>query len=183
MRRCGLLLALSLAALLALAPAARAEFGLSAFDVTFTDPPGGEAGAAVKQAGAHPFVMSTFFEFLSEPFGEDGRRTDEAAKDVILTQADGFVGNPTAVERCIDGEFLVCGGVLVWASVRGCWPRGRIAERFACSTSSRRRGWWRGLASGSKKCRLRRRRAHTRPLTAVSCPAASPRCSNSFAVS
>lgn len=96
-----LLLATVLFALL-LAPVARAEFGLSEFDVVFNGP----EGEVATQAGSHPFSMTTSLHFISVIDGEGGEDIEEAAKDLILTQAPGFVGNPTAVPRCTTADFL-----------------------------------------------------------------------------
>lgn len=111
MRRLPLITALLALAALALAPLARAEFGLSEFDVAFTGPPPegsapGTLGEPVNQAGSHPFAMTTSFHFISQPNGKGGELVEEAAKDVILAQAPGFIGNPTAVSRCATAEFL-----------------------------------------------------------------------------
>ncbi len=100
MRR--LALGAAIAALALLAPATSAgAFGLSEFDVSFTGP----AGETVTQAGSHPFAMNISLHFESTPFGE-GEVVDEAAKDIILSQVAGFVGNPTAAPRCSTAAFL-----------------------------------------------------------------------------
>jgi hypothetical protein len=105
---------LSAAALLCLAifvPVARAEFGLKEFDVAFTGaPPAGSPvdtlGPTVTQAGAHPFQMVTSLRFLSHPNGSGGVTLDEAVKDILLGQVEGFVGAPTAVPKCATAQFL-----------------------------------------------------------------------------
>ena len=98
-----LLLSLSVAALaaLALAPGAGA-FGLNEFDVTFT----AADGATVTQAGSHPFAMTTSLQFESTPTEKGGQTFDAAAKDIVLGQLPGFVGNPTAMPRCSTADFL-----------------------------------------------------------------------------
>ena len=68
----------------------------SEFDVTFSGP----GGATATQAGSHPFEMTTNLHLISKPTGEGGEETEEEAKDIIVTQVPGFVGNPTAVPRC-----------------------------------------------------------------------------------
>jgi hypothetical protein len=91
-----------LTAALCLAPAAQGEFGFSEFEVAFTD----AEGNPVTQAGSHPFAMSVTQRFISEETGKGGEKTDEAAKDVLVTLPEGFVGNPTAVLRCETADFL-----------------------------------------------------------------------------
>ena len=81
---------------------ANAEFGLSEFDVTFSGPD----GSTVAQAGSHPFEMTTFLRFVSQPTGEGGEFTEEAVKDVEITQIPGFIGDPTAVPKCSTADFL-----------------------------------------------------------------------------
>jgi hypothetical protein len=85
-----------------MAPAASAAFGLSEFDVTFTGP----EGEPVTQAGSHPYQMLTSLHFNSTPTEEGGELLDEAAKDLLVSQIEGFVGNPTAVPRCSTADFL-----------------------------------------------------------------------------
>ncbi len=98
MRRLTLGALLCATALLAAAPAAQAAFGLSAFSVTYTD----AEGQPVTQAGSHPFAMSTSLHFNTAP----GNKLEAAAKDIIVTQPAGFIGNPTAVPRCSSADFL-----------------------------------------------------------------------------
>jgi len=97
-----LTLILATASLLAAASPAQAEFGLTEFDVTFTGP----EGESVSQAGAHPFAMNTSLHFNSFPTGKGGENVDEQAKDLIVSQIPGFVGNPVAVPRCSTADFI-----------------------------------------------------------------------------
>jgi hypothetical protein len=105
---------LSAAALLCLAilaPAARAEFGFKEFDVAFTGaPPAGSPvdtlGPTVTQAGAHPFQMVTSLTFAHHLNGSGGVTLEEAVKDILLDQVEGFVGAPTAVPKCATAQFL-----------------------------------------------------------------------------
>ena len=115
------LFTLALGALLSLGSAApaSAEFGLSEFDVTFTDSEGPGAGI-VQQAGAHPYAMTTSLRFISESTGEGGEETEEAAKDIFLTQPKGFVGNPTAVPFCATSDFLTQADVDLPLPVSSC---------------------------------------------------------------
>ena len=69
---------------------AQAEFGIKEFDVYFED----EEGGAEMQAGAHPFAMTTSFEVNTEEGPEGGEVPDGEVKDLVVTHAPGFVGNP-----------------------------------------------------------------------------------------
>jgi len=102
MKRLMLTLTVAAFAALALAPAVRAEFGVSEFDVTFT----GADGSPVSQAGAHPYEMSTFLRFNSVPTGGGGESVEEAVRNVLLSQVPGFVGNLNATPRCDSADFL-----------------------------------------------------------------------------
>ncbi len=95
-----LALAIVLASL-ALVPAARADFGVSEFDVSFSGP----KGEPVTQAGSHPYQMTTTFHFNSHLNGSLEELEGEA-RDIWLTQMKGFIGNPTAVPRCQSADFL-----------------------------------------------------------------------------
>jgi hypothetical protein len=96
--------AIAIAALTALGAAApsQAAFGLKNLDVTFT----GADGSPAMQAGSHPFAMSTNVEITTEPNADLGELPVEAVKDVTISQIPGLVGDPTAVPRCTDAEFL-----------------------------------------------------------------------------
>ncbi len=97
-------LAVSLALLAtAFAPApASADFAIENFDVTFEN----EDGSPALQAGAHPFAVTSLFDISSieTPFG--GKVLDEAVKNLLIAQPDGFIGKPTAMPRCSNAEFL-----------------------------------------------------------------------------
>jgi hypothetical protein len=77
-------------------------FGLSEFNVTFTN----QDGSPVTQAGSHPFAMTTSVHFNSAPNGKGGEDLAGAAKDIAFAQIPGFVGNTTAVPRCATEDFL-----------------------------------------------------------------------------
>lgn len=83
------------------APSARAEFGFHDLDVTFT----GRDGEPPMQAGSHPLTMTTSFKVNSIE-NEDGIFADGAVKDQFFEQPPGFAGNPTAVPRCTNLDFL-----------------------------------------------------------------------------
>lgn len=89
-------------ALCVLAAPAQAEFGVKEFSVSFLD----SEGQPVSQAGSHPYEMQTHIHFNSFPTGEGGEGLDAAAKDILIAQPAGFIGNPTAVSRCSNADFL-----------------------------------------------------------------------------
>jgi hypothetical protein len=89
-------------AILALAPpAAQAAFGLNNFEVTYTNPDGSSA----RQAGSHPFAMTTSFglNYTGEgPFAiAEGK-----ARDVLLEQVTGLTADVDALPRCSTADFL-----------------------------------------------------------------------------
>ena len=94
----GLLPALVVGIFLAVAPAAQASFGLDHFSAAFTD----AEGQPVTLAGSHPFQMETSLHFKTKA----GNKLEAAAKDIIVSQPAGFIGNPTAVQRCSSADFL-----------------------------------------------------------------------------
>ena len=87
------LLAVALAsawAAIAAAPAA-ASFGLSGFDVTYTE----ADGAAATQAGSHPFAMTTTLGLNYTGEGKEAF-TDGRLRDAIFAQIPGLAGDATA---------------------------------------------------------------------------------------
>jgi hypothetical protein len=102
MKRTVPMLVFALLAALSIAPAARAEFGVRDFDVTFTN----ADGTPATQAGSHPFAMTTtenFNTFIDPKFGES---PDEAVKDLLIEQMPGLTGKPTSTARCSTLDFL-----------------------------------------------------------------------------
>ena len=95
-------LVVALLCALALAPAAQAQFGLSEFDVTYED----QYGHSESQAGAHPFALTTKLHFISNPTGEGGEEAEQEAKDFLVNQVPGFIGNLQAVPQCTNAQFL-----------------------------------------------------------------------------
>ncbi len=85
------------------APTAQAEFGLSAFDVTFTN----QDGSTATQAGSHPFAMTTDVELNHSPTAlyPEGQ-PDEEIKDFIPTQMAGLLADTTAYPQCQTIEFV-----------------------------------------------------------------------------
>lgn len=103
MRRATLALLLAaVAATLALAPAASADFGFEQFDGSFVE----KDGSTARQAGSHPYAVQGFFilnhhEEESKPALDGGQ-----VKDLILESPRGFTGNATAVPRCAMIDFV-----------------------------------------------------------------------------
>ncbi|MET0307019.1 MAG: hypothetical protein ABW196_12445, partial [Solirubrobacterales bacterium] len=88
---------------LAIAPAARAEFGFEGFELTFTN----EDGSPATQAGSHPFAQSVAFDVKTEieaGSGEEVPTGDVKALRFVLPP--GFTGAPTAVGQCTTADFL-----------------------------------------------------------------------------
>ncbi|MEX2105878.1 MAG: hypothetical protein WD810_03165 [Solirubrobacterales bacterium] len=111
MRRLSAILAAALVLLLSASPAA-AAFGFKDLDVTFTT----EGGAAVTQAGSHPFAMTTTLGVntavvpdgtVDPETGEpvDAEVPEGEVKDLTIAQIPGFVGDQTAIQRCSAAEF------------------------------------------------------------------------------
>jgi len=97
----GLCAALVLTALLA--SPANAEFGLSQISVAFTEADGSPA----RQAGSHPFAMTTSFSVNSKQSPTKGVQVvDAAIRNLDVTLPTGLVGNLTAVPRCETLDFL-----------------------------------------------------------------------------
>jgi uncharacterized repeat protein (TIGR01451 family) len=75
-------------------------FGVDAFDATAA---GDAVGTPLTRAGGHPdhVTMSIDFNTSTDPSPAEGRlRTVEAPKDIVIDLPPGFVGNPTAADRC-----------------------------------------------------------------------------------
>jgi hypothetical protein len=87
-----------LTALLA-APAANGAFGFEALDVEILNADGSPA----TQAGSHPFAMTTTVDFNVD--SETGQ-PEESVKDLLVDLPPGLVGDPTAVPRCSNEDFL-----------------------------------------------------------------------------
>jgi hypothetical protein len=56
---------------------------------------------ALTQAGAHPWALTTTFEFANEPHGGAGEKVPtQEPKDTFVSIPPGLLGNPMAVPRC-----------------------------------------------------------------------------------
>ncbi len=90
------ILALILVGVACLPVEAHAAFGVSNFDVTFSNP----AGTPITQAGAHPFDMTT-----SLGMNLSGEEPDGRLRELFLDQLPGLVANETATPRCSEADF------------------------------------------------------------------------------
>ncbi len=101
-RGAGMTLLAFTAALVFATVAARAEFGVSAFDWQTT---ANEAGDPYSQAGGHPYAISTEIEFNHhfDPVWE-GQLPDRPVKDVLADLPAGLVGDPQAMAKCTSGQ-------------------------------------------------------------------------------
>ncbi len=85
------------------APCAQAEsFGLKDLSATFS---ADEGGSPAIQAGSHPFAQSVSFDLNTETVG-GGEVPAGALKDVRVELPPGFTGDPLAVPRCSNADFL-----------------------------------------------------------------------------
>ncbi len=97
--------------------AAPVPFGLSFFDIDAAE----ASGEADRQAGSHPFELTTSLAFdvsgretpSSHNGGGELPLADAAPKDLQIELPPGLVGNPNAVPRCsqqafLEGEQLSC---------------------------------------------------------------------------
>jgi len=80
---------------------AQADFGLSEFDVRFAE----ADGAPARQAGSHPYKMTTSFQINSIEEGGEFFADGGDIKDLIIEQVKGFVGSATAVPTCDSIDF------------------------------------------------------------------------------
>jgi hypothetical protein len=101
MRRLTAPLVACLVALALCVPAAHADFGLSHFDVTFTE----ADGTTATQAGSHPFAMTTSL-VLNFTEAEGISLSEGQIKDILLEQIPGLLADPTAYQRCSTLDFL-----------------------------------------------------------------------------
>lgn len=102
-RRVPLVVGCVLVALLVFVGSAHAEYGLSKFDVTFTE----QNGSPDFQAGSHPFAMTTTIRFDSVPNGLGGEELEQTVKDIIVSEAKGFVGDAPTIPRCASEQFVI----------------------------------------------------------------------------
>jgi hypothetical protein len=97
MKRVLVILLASCLSSLALAGPAGAAFGIKDADVTFTN----EDGSRAVESGSHPYEMKTTIDFNTV-----GENLEGEFRDVVVDLPTGFVGDPLAVPRCTNAEFL-----------------------------------------------------------------------------
>jgi hypothetical protein len=97
-----ILLALALAAV-ALAPgSAQADFGVNEFDLSFS----GEDGITPMQAGSHPGGVLNKIELNTVEDPLLGEVADGAVRDIEVKLPKGLVGDPGAIPRCANTDFI-----------------------------------------------------------------------------
>jgi hypothetical protein len=100
--RFGLIATLAISAAL-LAPAgASAAFGINGFDVAFTN----QDGTPATQAGSHPYAMTVTYGVNYTTDGSGSGVLEGDVKDFLGEQAEGFVGDATAMARCPFADFV-----------------------------------------------------------------------------
>ena len=80
---------------------ASADYGLSKFDMAFSN----ENGTPATQAGSHPFALESSFEVNSQEQGFEFI-PDGEIKDLIVQNVEGLAGDATAVPRCSTASFV-----------------------------------------------------------------------------
>jgi hypothetical protein len=102
MKRLTLTALASALALLLVAPAAQADFGLASQSVELTD----SLDDPFTQAGAHPYAFVTDFSVETVPDPSLGSAPDGNVKDLQVTLPPGLIANPTALPKCTTIEFV-----------------------------------------------------------------------------
>ncbi|HWO16445.1 MAG TPA: hypothetical protein VNM89_07010, partial [Solirubrobacterales bacterium] len=103
MKRLALCLTATALALFALAPAAKADFGLKGLEVAFLD----SLGAPADQAGSHPHAWDTTLALETRfDSGLGFEVPDGSAKTIRVSAPPGLIANPTTTARCTTLEFL-----------------------------------------------------------------------------
>ncbi|MGB7159237.1 MAG: hypothetical protein WBD40_14305 [Tepidisphaeraceae bacterium] len=109
----GLLPIISLFALCLLSTPAQAVFGVRSFDGEVVNRDAGNNPVAATQAGSHPAEASTTIAFndhfdaelsAAHPFLPPVFMPDDSVRTIHVELPPGFVGNPTAAERCTDTQ-------------------------------------------------------------------------------
>jgi hypothetical protein len=95
--------ALAVALTAIIATPAMASFGFSELDFTLTN----ADGTSQTQAGSHPFAVTNTLNFktLFDPV-RGYEVPDELAKDIKVELPPGLVGDPSAVPRCSNADFI-----------------------------------------------------------------------------
>jgi hypothetical protein len=100
MRR--LLVLVTMLGALVAAPSAHAAFGVTSFDLTFTE----ANGSPDFQAGSHPFAVTNLLGLNSRLDPEFGEVPEGQLKSVSVTLPEGLVGDPLATPRCPSANFV-----------------------------------------------------------------------------
>jgi hypothetical protein len=102
MKRLTSILATAFLFSLAIAPVARAEFGVKDFSFGFIN----EDGSPATQAGSHPFAQSITLDVNTKINESSKEVPDGAVKSLHFDFPPGFIGAPNAVPRCTTADFL-----------------------------------------------------------------------------
>jgi hypothetical protein len=102
-KRLALILALTALTALTAVPSAQAAFGVKEFDLGFANGDGSPA----TQAGSHPFAVVNVFKFNSTTEVPGYLEApDGSARDIEVQLPDGLVGQPGAIPRCANSDFI-----------------------------------------------------------------------------
>jgi hypothetical protein len=102
-KRLALILALATLIVLAAASSAQAAFGVKEFDLGFAN----SDGSPATQAGSHPYAVVNVFKFNSTTeIPGYVEAPDGAPRDIEVQLPAGLVGEPTAVPRCSNADFI-----------------------------------------------------------------------------
>ena len=102
MRRLALLTSMVVLIALALTSNVQAAFNVEDFKLSFDN----ENGSPATQAGSHPFAVTSSLSFSSILTPEGGDALDEQPKNLDVRLPEGLVGNPGAVPRCSNADFI-----------------------------------------------------------------------------
>jgi hypothetical protein len=102
MKRLSLLCAAALLALAAMAPAARAQFGVEDFQLNFIK----ADESPDLQAGSHPFAVTNILRLTTESDAELGEIPQGSLKDFQVSLPEGLAGAPIATPRCSSADFI-----------------------------------------------------------------------------
>ena len=87
---------------LLLVPSAQADFGLETFNLDFE----GSQGLPATQAGSHPYAVLNLIRFNTVPSPIFGNLPDGAVRNLTVQLPNGLVGNPDAIPRCPNADFI-----------------------------------------------------------------------------
>jgi hypothetical protein len=85
---------------LAFASPALANFGIAGFDGSITN----QDGSPDTQAGSHPYAFTTIVTLNSVTNARGQKAPDGNAKDIVVEEPPGLVGDPTAIPTCTDTQ-------------------------------------------------------------------------------